>query len=169
MSAAIRPAPAATPDLREVEQLLFREARLLDERKFEEWRDLYTEDGVYWMPSQHDQQSADDTVSIVYDDRDMMQARITRLRHPETHSQVPHSHTTHMVTNIELDSAPDPSSGIVVHATFLMADYRIGNPHWYCGRYPYRLQRAGSDFRIRMKKVVLVNCTAPLEAMAIYV
>src|SRR5207253_6730557 len=35
--------------LREVEQFLYREARLLDERRFREWLELFTEDVRYWM------------------------------------------------------------------------------------------------------------------------
>src|SRR5262245_40277063 len=35
--------------LREVEQFLYREARLLDERRFHEWLELFTEDVRYWM------------------------------------------------------------------------------------------------------------------------
>lgn len=165
---AVAAAPALLPDLREVEQLLYLEARLLDERKFEEWRELFAEDGVYWMPSQHEQQSADETVSIIYDDRAMMAARITRLRHPDIHVQTPISHTAHVVSNVELEPALD-TGDIVAHAAFIMAEYRIEQPRWYGGRYYYRLRRAGPDLRIRMKKAVLVNCTAPLEAMAIYV
>jgi 3-phenylpropionate/cinnamic acid dioxygenase small subunit len=38
------------PIIREVEQFLYREARLLDERRFHEWLLLFTEDVRYWMP-----------------------------------------------------------------------------------------------------------------------
>src|SRR5512145_2965368 len=36
--------------IREVEQFLYREARLLDERRFHDWLELITEDVRYWMP-----------------------------------------------------------------------------------------------------------------------
>jgi len=164
-----RPIPRdASVALDVVERFLYREARLLDERRFEEWRELFAEDGVYWMPSRHDQTSPDDTVSILYDDRAMMAARITRLRHPEVHVQSPFSHTVHMVSNVELEPQPDAGGAHVVHAAFLMAEYRMEEPRWYSGRYLYHLARSGEDFRIRSKKVVLVNCTAALRAMAIY-
>ena len=58
-----------------VERFLYLEARLLDEQHFEQWRDLFTEDGVYWMPSRHDQTSADEVVSVFYDDRSVMASR----------------------------------------------------------------------------------------------
>ncbi len=36
--------------IREVEQFLYREARLLDERRFHEWLELFADDVRYWMP-----------------------------------------------------------------------------------------------------------------------
>src|SRR5271154_1286849 len=57
-------AAAPAPSLTEIEPFLYREARLLDERRFEAWRDLFTEDGIYWAPTQHDQASPDEAVSL---------------------------------------------------------------------------------------------------------
>jgi len=161
-------AKAAPPDPRTVEQFLYREARLLDERRFEEWRELFTEDGVYWMPSQHGQPNADEVVSIFYDDRGVMASRIRRLRHPDAHIQIPYSHTAHLVGNVEVEPAPDADGLVVVHAVFFMAEYRRDEPRWLSGRYLYRLQPTPDGLRIRMKKVMLVNCEAALPAMAVY-
>lgn len=158
----------AIPDRRVVEQFLFHEARLLDERRFEDWRDLFTEDGVYWMPTRHDQTSTDEVVSVFFDDRGVMASRIRRLRHPDAHIQVPVSRTAHLVGNVEVERAPDADGNIVVHAVFLMTEYRRDNPRWLSGRYRYLLARSGSQWRIRMKKVTLINCDAPLPAMAVY-
>jgi 3-phenylpropionate/cinnamic acid dioxygenase small subunit len=37
--------------IRGVEQFLYREARLLDERRFRDWLELFTEDVHYWIGS----------------------------------------------------------------------------------------------------------------------
>jgi benzoate/toluate 1,2-dioxygenase beta subunit len=164
------PAAAATslPDPREVEQFIYREARLLDERRFEEWRDLFTEDGYYWAPTDHAQASPDERVSLFYDTRATMAARISRLAHPDVHVQVPPSHTAHLVSNIELDPTPQPDGALRVHAAFFMGEYRHTEPRWYAGRYEYALQRVDGALRIARKKVVLVDCDAAFTAMAIY-
>jgi ethylbenzene dioxygenase subunit beta len=153
---------------REVEQFVFREARLLDERRFEDWRDLFTDDGVYWMPSQHGQTSADEVVSVFYDDRSVMASRIRRLRHPDAHIQAPVSHTAHSVTNIEIET-PGAPDALIVHAVFHMSEYRRGAPRWLTGRYRYDLRRTAAGLRIQMKKVMLINCESALPAMAVYV
>ena len=53
----------------EIEEFLYREARLLDERRFEEWMNLFAEDGYYWVPAAPDQKDPYDGVSIFFDDR----------------------------------------------------------------------------------------------------
>ena len=38
----------------EIAQFLFREARLMDEHRYEEWLTLWADDGVYWVPCGHE-------------------------------------------------------------------------------------------------------------------
>ena len=160
--------PGPAPDLREIEQFVYHEARLLDERRFDAWLDLYAEDGCYWAPTRHDQASPDERVSLFYDTRATMAARIARLAHPDVHVQMPPSHTVHMVSNIEIDTGWRSDQEIRVHAAFFMGEYRHTEPRWYAGRYEYTLRRVGSALKIARKKVVLVDCEAAFTAMAIY-
>ena len=157
------------PDLCEIEQFLYREARLLDERRFEEWSELFTEDGVYWAPTRHDQQNPEEAVSIFYDTRDTMHARIKRLAHPDVHIQAPPSHTTHLVSNIELDPTPQAGGGWRAHACFVLAEFRRTEPRWYAGRYEFKLLRLRGDLKIQMKKATLVDCSGSFTAMAVYI
>ena len=160
--------PGFVPALRDVEQFVYREARLLDERRFDAWRDLFTEDGDYWAPTHHDQASPDERVSLFYDTRATMAARIARLTHPDAHAQLPRSHTAHLVSNIEIEPQAQSEQEFRVHAVFLMGEYRHTEPRWYSGRYEYTLRRIESKLKIARKKVLLVNCEAAFTAMAIY-
>ena len=54
----------STDTQREVEQLLYHQAEVLDERRWEEWLDLFTEDGIYWMPASPDQQTGEGQPNI---------------------------------------------------------------------------------------------------------
>ncbi len=94
------------------EQFLLREARLLDERRFREWMDLFADDGTYWVPAVPDQQSPFDQASLFYDDRELMQTRIERLEHPRIHVQTPPSRTAHLVGNCVVDKADEPMANI---------------------------------------------------------
>ena len=158
----------ALPDLREIEQFLFMEARLLDEKRFAEWRDLFTEDGTYWAPTRHDQANPDERVSLFFDDRKQMAARIRRLESPDAHVQQPVSHTAHLVTNVEVAAPVAADDLCLVHAAFAMAEYRHTEQRMYAGRTSHTLRRVDGAIRIALKKVVLVNCHAAHTAMAIY-
>lgn len=169
MSSVIAQLPVgALPELRELEQFLFMEARMLDEKRFAEWRDLFTEDGTYWAPTRHDQASPDERVSLFFDDRKQMAARIRRLESPDAHVQQPVSHTVHMVTNVEVVAAPGAADLCMAHSTFSMAEYRHTDQRTYAGRVTHTLRRIDGALRIAQKKVVLVNCHVAHTAMAIY-
>lgn len=167
MSAADRVYPPS-PTLDAVTAFLTRECRLLDERRFDEWRDLFTEDGAYWVPTRHDQTSPEEAVSLFYDDRVTMAARIRRLNHPDVHVQVPASRTVHLISNIEAEAIPGEPAGVRAYAALVMAEYRHTEPRWYAGRCDYRLRRSDDGFRIALKKVTLVNCNAPFTSIGVY-
>jgi benzoate/toluate 1,2-dioxygenase beta subunit len=152
-------------ELHPIAQFLYREARLLDERRLEEWALLFTDDGIYWAPTDATAESPDTAVSLFFDDRRSMDARIKRLRHPEAHVAIPHSTTAHMLGNIEAEPQGD---GILARAVFHVAEYRHTEPRWYAGRAEYTLVPHEESFRISLKKVTLVNSGGSLTSMAFY-
>lgn len=151
----------------EVEQFLYREARLLDERRFEEWMGLFAEDGYYWVPAAPDQDDPYQAVSIFFDDRELMKTRIGRLRHPKIHSQEPHSRTCHYVSNVEIDEAYGTENEILVHSAQMMLEFRLDRQTSYGGRCRHLLRKTDGDFEIAWKRVDLVNCDGIFEMLSI--
>lgn len=79
MSAMVEvPKEHPRPDLRELEQFLYREARLLDEQRWDEWEALWTPDGEYWVPSRPDQPDPVRHVSLVYETALLRKVRLKR-------------------------------------------------------------------------------------------
>ncbi len=68
-------------------ELVYREARLIDEKRFDEWYELYSEDALYWMPLTRDQALGELQTSLYYEDKLLLKVRIERLRHPNAFSQ----------------------------------------------------------------------------------
>lgn len=165
-------APLMAPDIREIEAFLVLEAGLLDKRRFEEWMALFDENGRYWAPARPDQESPLTEVSIFYDDRDLMALRISRLRHKRIHSQIPHSRTTHLVTNPSIEDFSAQTGELTVVSKFLMLEYRPSVPQGmqrvFGGEYLHRLKRAGEDFKIVLKKATLLNCDSTFDGLALY-
>jgi benzoate/toluate 1,2-dioxygenase beta subunit len=160
------------PDNRAIEAFLLHEAHLLDDRRFEEWMELFTPDGYYWAPASLGQTDPLNAVSLVYDDREAMQTRIRRLRHPRIHVQTPPSRTARLVANAFVEEADADGGACVVRSKFMIYEYRPSIPEAlervFGGTYRHRLVTGGGGFRIAWKKAELANCDARLGAFAIY-
>ena len=81
----------------ELIELVYAEARLIDEKRLEQWYELYAEDGRYWMPLTRDQKSPTTENSLMYEDKLLLQLRIQRLRNPNAHSQAQPSWCQHVL------------------------------------------------------------------------
>ena len=166
--------------LREVTEFLYREAELLDDRRFEEWIELYTEDSYYWAPTSPDQTSRQGTLSLIHDDKEKMRLRVARLRHPAIHAQSPPSRSCHVIGNVLLvgedagnagENAGENNGEITVRSNFVMTEHRTAQrrlpTRLYSGRCEHRLRRDGDGWRIAAKKVVLTDCDDFLEMISL--
>ena len=154
-------------DREQFEKFLIHEGRLLDEREFEAWMELFTEDGLYWVPSTQGQPDPYNQASLFFDDRQLMKTRIERLRHPRIHIQTPPSRTNHMVSNVIVEEAEEDAGNFLVSSSMMMGEYRLDVQRFFMGRQFHRLMREGDTFRIALKRVNLINCDSAFEAMAV--
>jgi benzoate/toluate 1,2-dioxygenase beta subunit len=158
--------PNAALDVRPYEAFLIHEARLLDEGFFDDWVALFTEDARYWVPIEAGQADPFETVSLMYDDRRLLETRVRRLSDPRIYSQEPRSRTSRTVNNVTIEpSTGEP--GVVVRSKFVLVEYRREDQRLFAGTYFHRLVGAGSAMRIAMKKVELVNCDGPLDGLVV--
>jgi 3-phenylpropionate/cinnamic acid dioxygenase small subunit len=165
MSAVANLSAAAVADLREVEAFLAHEAALLDEGHYEEWLGLFTADAWYWVPSQVGQRDPFDTISLMYDDRRLLETRVRRLMQGLLHAQTPRSAASRQVTNAAIIELQPGAA--VVRSKFVMAEYRRNVQRIFAGTYLHRLVRADGALNIASKRVNLVNCEAELEGLVI--
>jgi len=160
------PPISAEMDLAACEAFLIQEARLLDEGHFDAWLALFTPDAHYWVPSQPGQVSPFDTVSLMYDDRRLLETRVRRLADPRIYSQEPRSRTSRIVTNLSLER-DSGEAGQIVRSKFILVEYRREEQRLFAGTYMHRLVGDGANPRIAMKRVDLVNCDAPLDGLVV--
>ena len=161
-----RAAGAAAPwQHGDCEEFLLHEARLLDEAKFDDWLALFTPDAWYWVPSEPDQPDPQHTVSLIYDDRLLLETRVRRLASPRIYSQEPRSRTSRIVANLTLEeSGPDHA---LVRSKFMMIEFRRNEQRLFGGTCFHRLVRLEGALRIRLKRVDLLNCDAPLDGLVV--
>ncbi|MDJ0948565.1 MAG: aromatic-ring-hydroxylating dioxygenase subunit beta [Alphaproteobacteria bacterium] len=171
--AAVSEASTAIADVspetqRKVEQLLFRQAEILDDRAWDDWLALWTEDGAYWMPASPEQTSADGLPNIFFEDLYLMRTRIRRLDHPRAWSQSPRNRTSHVVSNVIIEHE-DPGTGdILVRSKFFVAEYRLDAMRYFAGKYRHDLCNTDDGYRIRLQRVDLVNVEGPFDYVMQY-
>jgi 3-phenylpropionate/cinnamic acid dioxygenase small subunit len=164
---------ATGPDvdvLREVEQFIYREARLADEHDYDGWEALWTDDAVYWLPARTvggEDPDPQRQMSIIFDNRNRIRTRIKQLKTGKRHAQAPQSSLRRLVSNVELiDADPAHPEDVVVGANFLVAESRERGTTLWAGRYEYRLRRTEEGLKMAAKKVMLVDNDRPLYTLA---
>ena len=145
----------ATVTRADVEDLLFREAALLDEWRLEEWLGLLTDDASYYVPpNDHPEGDPKNTLFILADDIVRIRERIKRLMSPECHAEYPHSRTRRLISNVRIVSTSDDL--ITVAANFVCYRFRrYERIREYVGSYRYILKRDAGGLRIKERRVVI--------------
>jgi benzoate/toluate 1,2-dioxygenase beta subunit len=116
--------------------LLEREARLLDEARFEEWLALYAEQCIVWVPAAERPGDPRREVTLFFDDRQRLQDRIFRLRTGKAWSQVPPSRTVRLVSNVEVFRAAER---LMVRSNLLLTEFRAGETRTLAAWCAHRL------------------------------
>ena len=155
--------PNDTLDLARCQQFLMHEARLLDESKFDDWLALFTADAWYWVPSEPNQDNPHDTVSLMYDDRRLLETRIRRLASPRMYSQEPRSRCSRIVGNVTIEDVEGRAA--TTRSKFLMTESRREQQRLFAGTAFHRLVQIDGAIRIAWKRVDLVNCDAPMDGL----
>lgn len=154
-------------DLSRIEQFLYDEADLLDRPDLDAWIDLYTEDGTYWMPVDEDQSDPINHISLFYDDRVMMEVRRRNFVHPRAASKDHKIRCSHIIGNVR-DVGSSERGDRIISSNFQALLYYREEQRSYGGKYIHHLVPDGDGFRIRHKKVTLINCDAPQRSLIIY-
>jgi 3-phenylpropionate/cinnamic acid dioxygenase small subunit len=149
----------------EIEQFLYLEARLLDTQRYEEWLDLYTEDATYWVPLEQGQGDPVETSSIIYDDRTLLELRVSQARHPRAHARLPLARTVHQVGNISVLS--NTKDLLHVTSTLTVVEFRNEKQRVWGALVEHHLRRVPQGLRIAHKRINLVNSEGELDGVAI--
>lgn len=138
----------------EVERLLVREARLLDEWKLKDWMELLTEDVRYLVPSLDSPDSEpENALFLVADNAVTLRSRVEQLLGRVAWAENPRSRTRRLVTNVEvLETTGDTAK---VTANFAVWRFQGGNTDVYVGRYVDIVTRVDSALRIRERRAIL--------------
>ena len=150
----------------ELEQFLYREARLADESRYAEWEALWTGDeGLYWVPSRPDVDPATQ-VSHIYDNRARIATRVRQLCSGSRYSQLPVSPMRRVLSNIEMSAIDDGYELAANVVLYELAIQTTRDINIWVGRAVYRVRRVDDDLRMFYKRVDLINAAEPIPNLA---
>lgn len=138
---------------------LYREARLLDDRAWDEWLECYAPEATFWMPAwDDDDQLVDDPqtqVSLIYYSNRMgLEDRVFRIKTERSGASTPEPRTSHNISNIELLARREAEVDLRFNWHTLSQRYNAASSFFGTSFYTLRL---GEQPQITAKKVVLKN------------
>jgi 3-phenylpropionate/cinnamic acid dioxygenase small subunit len=161
--------------IREVEQFLYREARLLDDRRFHEWLQLFTDDVRYFMAGRSNRYpkaskaiaildpgryvesdvTGEDELAILDEDKTTLAARVARLDTGMAWAEDPPSRTRHLISNVEVEPGENEAE-VKVYCNFLVYRSRAETEQdFYVGARQDVLRREGGAWKIARRRLVL--------------
>jgi 3-phenylpropionate/cinnamic acid dioxygenase small subunit len=152
----------------ELRRFIYHEARLLDEKRWDEWCALFTEDAHYWVPLMRDQTDPMNHTSLAYEDKLLLRLRIERLKR-QPPSQHPPSWSQHVLQAAEVEQADDTAGRWLTRTAFYYTEARGDEAQSYAGTALHHLVREGDALKIRLKRINLLNCDAALPSIQLFI
>ena len=146
--------------IEQVQAFLFREARLLDDKQWEEWLECYAPDAEYWVPSWDDDNTLtsnpQNEISLIYyPNRGGLEDRVFRLKTERSAASMPEPRTGHNISNVEIVS--QQGQEVQVRFNWFNLSYRYHTTDSYFGVSTYTLDFSGAQPVIKKKYVVIKN------------
>jgi len=160
----------------DVQQFLFREARMLDERRFKEWVDLFTDDALYWAPILTNRTGRDAKLEVqkfgesahFEDGKTSLMNRVKRFDTGMAWAEVPPSRTRHLISNIEVERI-DGSEEVQARSSFLVYRSHLeSDEEIYAGARNDLLRRKNGSWAIARREIHLDQGTILGKNLAIF-
>ena len=149
----------------EVVRFIYKEARLLDEKRFDEWYELFTDDAYYWVPLVPGQTDPLAHNSLAYEDKLLLKLRIERLKQPTAYSQKPASRCLHVLQAPDVEKADD---GFIARTPFIYTETKGDESQRYAATAWHTLVISTGELRIKLKKVEILNADAALPSIQLF-
>ena len=150
----------SAPSDQDLIDFVYREARLIDQQRFDEWLDLYAEDARYWMPLEWEQTDPVLVGSLLYEDKMLLGIRVERLKGRRTFSQKPKSRCHHLLQTPQVQSRDAAANRYVLWTPQHYVETRLDEQSLYASWATHTLAVEPGGLKIKLKRVDLVNCDA---------
>ena len=139
---------------------VYDEARLIDERRFDNWLELWAADSHYWMPLEPGQTDAELVTSLMYEDAFLRKLRFERLQGARTYSQKPHSRCHHVLQRPFVDLIDHQAGAFATNTSFHYVETRLDDQFLLAATARHELVLEDGHLKIKLKRVDLLNSDA---------
>ncbi|MFS8935426.1 putative benzoate 1,2-dioxygenase, subunit beta [Cupriavidus taiwanensis] len=159
---------AMPPGRDDLVALVYEEARLIDEKRFDQWLALFADDGHYWIPLVPGQQDGIDHASLMYEDRLLLQLRIERMRSPRAFSLQPEPRCLHVLQCPEIVAMAHHENTYLTRTRYIYVETAGETQQVYACTAEHTLSQQDGRLKIRQKRVDLLNCDAALPSVQLF-
>ena len=121
------------------------------------------------MPAIPDQEDPENHISLFYDDRVLMEVRRRNFVHPAAASKDYAVRASHIISNVQVTDLEKETGNCTVTSNFQCFLYYRDRQTPYAGTYTHELVRAGESYKIKSKRVDIINCDAALNTIIVYI
>src|ERR1043165_8553530 len=113
------------PSEAQLSRFVYDEARLIDEKRLDEWYELFTDDARYWMPLTRGQPDGIDHTSLLYEDKLLLKVRVERLKKRIAFSQQQPIFGQDVLQQPQLESVDEAAAVYVMRTPFLYVETQL--------------------------------------------
>lgn len=139
---------------------VYDEVRMLDEGRYDDWLNLWTDDGIYWMPLDWKQKDEINETSLMYEDQFMLRLRVERLTGARTFSQKPKSRCHHVIQRPYVDKIDNDAGAFLVTTQMHYVETRLDDQFLLALTAQHELVLKDDALKIARKRVDILNCDA---------
>lgn len=162
--------PVSLDEARAAEAFLLREARLLDNERWDEWLSTLSEAIHYWMPGIENRRREDergvcsaDHMALFDDGLRDLKRRVARFKQPSAWAENPPTRNVHLISNIEV-FAGDEEGEYRVHSCFVNVRSRgLDEQYQLAGRREDVLRREAEGLKLLARRIFIPNATLPCK------
>ncbi|MEO8145907.1 MAG: aromatic-ring-hydroxylating dioxygenase subunit beta [Betaproteobacteria bacterium] len=141
---------------------MYRQSELLDTKQWQKWIDLFSPDGIYWMPPDVSYKTWDGQPAIFAEDKNLMTVRMLRVLHPDAWSQRPLWETSHVISNVAILKTAK-NGDVEVRSRFHMMELRRDDVRHFAGSYLHKLKKTKNGYAIQLQRVDMANAQAAYD------
>lgn len=156
------------PTEQDLIKFVVREARTLDEKRYDDWWEMFAEDGYYWVPLKRGQTDRWTHTSLMHEDKLLLKLRVERLKKPRAFSQHPESFCHHVLQTPEVEAMDHAANTYRVRTEYMYTEIRADDKFVTAGTMYYDLRVVDGALKIVLKRVDMLDCEAPLPSIQLF-